>query len=101
MLTYLIKINQNQDLGLWSRNMKRQDCIMILDWNLLRRMFSYPGPSLRDHRWIRSIKRLAIQTEDHPVDYLSFEGVIPEGNYGAGTVIVWDIGEYCIEKKIL
>ena len=33
------------------------------------------------------------------MDYLSFEGVIPEGNYGAGTVIVWDIGEYSLEKK--
>lgn len=44
-------------------------------------------------------KHLAAQTEDHPVDYIDFEGIIPLGEYGAGTVKIWDKGEYELVSK--
>ena len=68
---------------------------MRLEINGVLKSWAIPKTPPRE----KGIKRLAIQTEDHPIEYASFEGVISEGNYGAGSVEIWDKGTFEIEEN--
>jgi DNA ligase D-like protein (predicted 3'-phosphoesterase) len=81
---YVIQRHQARNLH-WDLRLERQG--VLVSWAVPKEPPNKKG-----------IRRLAIQTEDHPIEYGSFQGMIPEGEYGAGQVELWDTGTFEVEK---
>lgn len=78
------------DFMIHHHDARRDHYDLRLQWKGVLKSWAIPkGPS-----YAPSTKRLAVRTEDHPDDYKAFEGVIPEGEYGAGPSLIWDAGKF-------
>jgi DNA ligase D-like protein (predicted 3'-phosphoesterase) len=87
--------NKNNIYVIQRHQAKRLHYDMRLEINGILKSWAIPKTPPTE----KGIKRLAVQTEDHSIDYANFEGDIPEGDYGAGSIEIWDKGTFGIEER--